>query len=66
MIMFSGDTSAHKAYLPVHVQNFELAQHPYLRPAELHCVHDAAISLPHSARLAGSCAVIEGRWALLG
>ncbi len=66
MIMFSGDTSAHKAYLPVHVQNFESAQHPYLCPAELHCEYDAAISFPHSTRLAGSCTVIDGRWALLG
>jgi len=25
---------------------FETAQHPYLRPAELHCVYEAAISPP--------------------
>ena len=30
-MMFSSDTSAHKAYLPVRVQNFEFAQHPYLQ-----------------------------------
>ncbi len=68
MIMFSCDTSAHKASLPVQVQNFEFAQHPYLCPAELQCVYEAAINLPHSTRLAGIFpgTVINGRLALHG